>query len=104
MVNGHPSWINNYYGIWFADSIAEWVVGTITTRGSTTQRWIDSNGQGGSKCPFEISSTNWNLWYNGQWNIGSGSGVTCSQVKSKGNILNSKYILNTKKSKIKNSI
>ena len=96
MVNGHPSWINKNYGIWFADNLAEWVIGSIWARGSTTNHWIESNGQGGSKCPFEISSENWRLWYNGQWHIGSGSGLTCPQAKSKGNILNSKYILNTK--------
>ena len=90
MVNGHPSWINNYYGIWFVDTnLAEWVVGLLTTRGTYDWRWITSIGQGGSICPFEISSENWTLWYNSQNNIGSGSGVTCSQAKSKGSILNS---------------
>ena len=88
MVNGHPSWININYGIWFTDILDEWVVGPIAKRGEAS-RWIESNGQGGSICPFDISSTNWNLFYSNQWNTGSGAGVTCSQAKSKSNILNS---------------
>ena len=86
MVNGHPSWINKWYGIWFTDSLADWVVGPINRRGKANY-WIVSNDQGGSICPFEIPSTNWNLGNSSGWYSGSGAGFTCSQAKSKSNIL-----------------
>ena len=36
---------------------ADWVVGSIAIKGTGT-RWIDSVGQGGFKCSFEISYKN----------------------------------------------
>ena len=79
MTNGHPSWVNSNYGIWYYDGYKDWVVGSIAKIGTGT-RWIDSVGQGGFVCPFEISYTNWKLWYGGQWNSGEGVSFTCSEV------------------------
>ena len=87
MTNGHPSWINANYAIWYVDDFQDWCVGSVADRGANG-RWISADNQG-STCPFAITSTNWDLWYNSQWNsgfYGSGVSFTCSQAKSKNNI------------------
>ena len=90
MTNGHPSWINANYAIWFNDDYSDWVVGTIGERGSST-RFIEADNQG-STCPFDITA-NWYLYYSSQWNLVAGTSFTCSQAKSKKTILNTEYTL-----------
>ena len=85
MTNGHPSWIDGNYAIWFSDDANDWIVGTIGGRGGNSG-FMQSNNQG-SKCPFDITA-NWYLYYGGQWNLVAGTSFTCSQAKSKKKILN----------------
>ena len=70
----------HYPLITYPNGYADWVVGSLAKKGTGT-RWIDSVGQGGFKCPFEISYTNWKLWYGGQWNSGDGVSFTLESVQ-----------------------
>ena len=74
-------WFASHYPlITYPNGYADWVVGRLAKKGTGT-RWIDSGGQGGFKCPFDISSNYWTLWYGSQWNSGNGRiSFTCSQV------------------------
>jgi len=65
--------------LWYVDDFQDWCVGSVADRGANG-RWISADNQG-STCPFAITSTNWDLWYNSQWNSGSGVSFTCSQAK-----------------------
>ena len=87
IVNGHPSWINANYAIWYSDGAADWVVGPISYRGGNTVGII-ANGQG-TTCPTSIASTNWDYWNGNLWVSFSSSviSVTCSQAKGKKNSL-----------------
>ena len=69
----------NYPLITYSNGYTDWVVGRLAKKG-TGYRWIESVGQGGFKCPFDISNYNWKFWYGGQWNSGNGVSFTCSQV------------------------
>ena len=80
MINGHQSWNNTDYAIWFSDVSNNWVVGRVGQRG-TNHRWIEANNQG-SKCPYDITA-DWYLYYSSQWNLAAGAFFTCSQPKSK---------------------
>ena len=88
IVNGHPSWINDYNAIWFVVDFDEWAVGGIEYLG-TNFRSLAAESQGGSVCPFDIDSTNWYFW-NGEWTSAGASeiSVTCSQAKGKNNNIN----------------
>ena len=81
IVNGHPSWINANYAIWYADS--DWVVGLIEGRGSDFGIGIIAGK--GTICPNSIASTNWYYWNGSSWVSFSSSviSVTCSQAKGK---------------------
>ena len=89
IVNGHPSWINDYDAIWFVVDFDEWAVGGIEYLG-TNFRSLAAQSQGGSVCPFDIDSTNWYFVWNGGWNsAGAGEiSITCSQSKGKNNNIN----------------
>jgi hypothetical protein len=85
MTNGHPSWINANYAIWYIDNFnlgteKDWIVGRVEDRGSNRgSGWIF--GDQGSTCPFSIMSENWKIWYNGQYNSQfTGVSFTCSQA------------------------
>ena len=84
-VNGHPSWINAGYAIWYADDLSDWVVGDIEYRGSNYIR-IEADGQG-TTCPYYIASSNWDYFDGSSWVSFSSSviSVTCSQAKGKNN-------------------
>ena len=88
IVNGHPSWINANHAIWFVDDLDDWAVGDIKERG-TIFRGLSSHNQGGSVCPFDITSTNWDFWNGTKWNsVGGGAGeiaFSCSPVECKNN-------------------
>jgi len=90
MTNGHPSWINANYAIWFNDVANDWMVGNVGSRGRDLG-FMYADDQG-STCPFDITA-NWNLFYGGQWNLVAGTSFTCSQAKSKKTILNTEYTL-----------
>jgi len=79
MINGHQSWNNTDYAIWFSNVSNEWVVGRVGWRG-TNRRWMEANNQG-SKCPFDITA-DWYLYYSSQWNLVAGASFTCSQPKN----------------------
>ena len=79
MTNGHQSWINADYAIWFDDVSNDWVVGPVDKRGTHT-RWIEANNQG-SKCPFDIT-VDWYLYYNSEWNLAAEASFACSQHKA----------------------
>ena len=89
IVNGHPSWINANYAIWYSDGLPGWVVGPISNRGGDTVGLI-ANGHGqGTSCPNYIASTNW-YHHNGVSWVSFPSSVisfTCSQAKGKKNSL-----------------
>jgi len=81
IVNGHPSWINANYAIWYADDLNDWVLGKIEGRGGNYIS-IEAEGQG-TTCPNSIASSNWNYWSGSSWLSFSSSviSVTCSQAK-----------------------
>jgi hypothetical protein len=87
IVNGHPSWINANYAIWYADGAADWHFGSIENRGRDIAG-IRADGQG-TTCPTSIASTNWDYWNGNLWVSFSSSviSVTCSQAKGKKNSL-----------------
>ena len=94
-VNGHPSWINANNAIWFVDEFDDWAVGDIKERGGVF-RGFSAKNQGGSVCPFDITSTNWDFWSGGGGWMVAGAGeisITCSQAKGKNNNQINMYFL-----------
>ena len=72
--------------LWFVDD--DWAVGGIESLG-TNSRGLTADSQGGSVCPFDITSTNWDFWNGTKWNsVGGGAGeiaFSCSPVECKNN-------------------
>ena len=84
IVNGLPSWINKDSALWFSDDYSEWMVGSISWRGSN-YRGIYSDQV--SVCPDNVASANWRYYDGSYWlSFDSSSiSVTCSQAKGKNN-------------------
>ena len=86
IVNGLPSWINKDSALWFSDDYQEFMVGSISERGSNS-RGIHSPPGWINSCPDSIDSINWKYYDGSSWLYfeTSSISVTCSQAKGKNN-------------------